>query len=456
MSDSFDLVVIGGGSGGVAAARRAALHGAKVALIERDRLGGTCVIRGCVPKKLMMYASRFSNEIRDAAAYGWSLPGASFDLAAWQDRKTAEIKRLEGIYRDMLINAKVAVFAGYASLLSLNSVQVDQHVLQAKNILIATGGRPSMHAFPGLDQAMTSNDILDLRVLPRRLGVVGAGYIGLEFASIMAGLGSQVSLFFRDELPMRGFDRSLRERLKINLKLQGIHVESGSRIQKIAAGASGNTTSIITEAGTQEFDAVLNASGRTPNTGGMGLEGLGMRLRENGAVIVDEFSESTVKGIFAIGDVTDRKNLTPVAIAEGRAFADNQYQGTQRTVNHASAATAMFTNPPLGTVGLSEEEAAKQGRLRIYEADFRPMKTAFAGLSNRTYMKLVVWDSSDKIAGMHMLGEDAPEIIQSLAVAYTMGASKADFDRTIAVHPTAAEELMLMREPSRIVEQSKS
>lgn len=451
MSDNFDLVVIGGGSGGVAAARRAAAHGARVALIERDRLGGTCVIRGCIPKKLMMYASRFSNEIRDAVAYGWSLPGAQFDLAAWQDHKTAEINRLENIYRGMLADAGVAVFAGQASLMSPTSVQVGPQVLQAKNILIATGGRPDKRALPGLEQAMSSNEILNLRILPRRLGVIGAGYIGLEFASIMAGLGSEVSLFFRSELPLRGFDRSLRERLKINLSQQGIRVESGSRIRKIEV-ASGMSR-IITEDGLHDFDAVLNASGRTPNTDGMGLEALGILLKENGAIVVDQFSESTVKGVFAIGDVTDRKNLTPVAIAEGRAFADNQYLRMRRTVDHASAATAIFTNPPLGTIGLSEEDAAKLGRLRIYEADFRPMKTAFAGLGNRTYMKLVVWDGSDKIAGIHMLGEDAPEIIQSLAVAYSMGASKADFDRTIAVHPTAAEEFMLMREPSRIVEQ---
>lgn len=452
MPDIFDLVVIGGGSGGVAAARRAAAHGASVALIERDRLGGTCVIRGCVPKKLMMYASRFSNELRDAAAYGWSLQGAAFDMAAWQEHKTAEIDRLEGIYHGMLSTAKVSVLAGQASLLSTTSVQVGERVLQAKHILLATGGRPSCSAFPGLEKAMTSTDLLNLRVLPKRLGVIGAGYIGLEFASIMAGLGSEVSLFFRDELPMRGFDHSLRERLKINLKLQGIHVESGSRIQSV--DVTSGKASIVTEDATHHFDAVLNASGRTANTGGMGLEDIGIYLQDNGAITVNEFSETSVKGIFAIGDVTNRKNLTPVAIAEGRAVADNLYHGMQRTVDHASAATAMFTNPPLGTVGLTEQEAAKQGRLRIYEADFRPMKTAFAGLSNRTYMKLVVWDGSDKIAGIHMLGEDAPEIIQSLAVAYGMGATKADFDRTIAVHPTAAEELMLMREHSRIVEQA--
>ncbi|WP_394777733.1 FAD-dependent oxidoreductase, partial [Undibacterium sp.] len=236
MQDKFDLVVIGGGSGGVAAARRAAAHGASVALIERDRLGGTCVIRGCVPKKLMMYASRFSSELRDAPAYGWTVKDASFDLAVWQDHKTAEINRLEQIYRDMLGNAKVTVFAGHAQLLSTSSVQVGEQVLQAGTILLATGGRPSRDALPRLEQAMTSDDILNLRVLPKRLAVVGAGYIGLEFASIMAGLGSQVSLFFRDELPMRGFDLSLRERLKTNLKLQGIHVESGSRITRIEAG----------------------------------------------------------------------------------------------------------------------------------------------------------------------------------------------------------------------------
>jgi len=450
MSNTFDLIVIGGGSGGVAAARRAASYGAKVALIERDRLGGTCVIRGCVPKKLMMYAGRFSHELRDAAAFGWEIAQARFDLATWQEAKTREIDRLENVYRELLDSSKVTVIAGTARLLSAESVQVDQRVLSARNILIATGSSPGRDALPGLSLAMTSDDILNLKVLPKRLGVLGGGYIGLEFASILAGMGSQVSVFFRSDLPLRGFDRALRERAAANLKLQHIQVHPNSNLQGVQVDDSGSA--ILCDHRSHRFDAVLNATGRHPNSRGMGLEEAGVAIQENGAIVVDAYSRSSVPGVYAIGDVTNRKNLTPVAIAEGRAFADNLFNGERRHVDHASAATAVFTTPPLGSVGLSEQDAAVVGRLRIYEAEFRPMKAAFAGAATKTYMKVIVQDSTDKVLGIHMAGEDAPEIIQSLAVAYNMGATKSDFDRTIAVHPTAAEEFMLMRMPSRVVD----
>lgn len=449
MTNRRDLVVIGGGSGGVAAARRAASYGAKVVLVEQDRLGGTCVIRGCIPKKLMMYASRIGGELRQAAAYGWNVPDASFDMAAWQDAKSREIDRLEAMYADLLAKSGVSVIAGHATIESASSVRVNGELLHTRRILIASGGSPVVNALPGAQAASTSNDILNLRTVPRRLGVMGAGYIALEFASILAGLGSEVSLFFRDTLPLRGFDLSVRERLAASLQAQGIRLFAGSQFEQVRASAQG--AELHASGAAHRFDVLLNAMGRRPNTSGLGLDKLGLAVSEEGAIPVDEWNETRVKGVFAIGDVTNRKNLTPVAIAEGRAFAENTFNGRQLRVDYASIATATFTNPPLASVGLPEHEALQGGKLRIYEVEFRPMKSAFAGSQAKAFMKLIVQDSSDRVLGIHMLGDDAPEIVQSLAVAYAMGAKKADFDRTVAVHPTLAEEFMLMREPSRVV-----
>lgn len=449
MTKNLDLVVIGGGSGGVAAARRAASHGAKVVLVEQDRLGGTCVIRGCIPKKLMMYASRIGGELRQAAAYGWNIPEASFDMAVWQDAKSREIDRLEAIYANLLANSGVTVIAGHAGIESASSVRVKGELLHTRRILIASGGSPVVNALPGAQAAATSSEILNLRTVPKRLGVMGAGYIALEFASILAGLGSEVSLFFRDTLPLRGFDQSVRERIAASLQAQGIRLFPGSRFEQVQASAQG--AELHASGTVHRFDVLLNAMGRRPNTIGLGLDMLGIAVTEEGAIPVDEWNETRVKGVFAIGDVTNRKNLTPVAIAEGRAFAENTFNGQQLRVDYASIATATFTNPPLASVGLPEHEALQLGQLRIYEAEFRPMKSAFAGSDAKAFMKLIVQDSSDRVLGIHMLGDDAPEIIQSLALAYAMGAKKADFDRTVAVHPTLAEEFMLMREPSRVV-----
>lgn len=447
----FDLIVIGGGSGGVASARRAAAHGAKVALVEKDRLGGTCVIRGCVPKKLMMYAAKFGRELIEAAPFGWTVENAQFDLATWQANKRVEIDRLEAIYGRMLENSGVTVFRGTATIRDANTVVVDSTTdLQAKRILIATGARANRHAIPGIEQAMTSDDLLDLSVLPKRLGVLGAGYIALEFASIMQGLGSEVTVFYRDHLPLRGFDQGMRAKLADALVAQGVHLMPGSVMRSIEK--LGDTTVVFEGDTSFEFDAVLNATGRSPNVHGLGLDALGVVLARDGAIAVNEWSETNVSNIYAVGDVTNRMALTPVAIAEGRALVDNLFTGTQRTVNHASVATATFTMPPLSTVGLTEEVAAEQhAALRIYETEFRPMKTAFAGATSKTAIKVIVDDASDRVLGVHMLGDDSPEIIQALAVAVTMGATKADLDQTIAVHPTTAEELVLLREVSRRV-----
>lgn len=449
MTTRLDLIVIGGGSGGVAAARRAASYGAKVVLVEQDRLGGTCVIRGCIPKKLMMYASRIGAELQQAKAYGWSTADARFDMASWQDAKAREIDRLEAIYARLLADSGVQVRAGHASIESAGSVRVDDELLQTRRILIATGGSPAVIALSGLDAAANSTGILNLRTVPRRLGILGAGYIALEFATILAALGSEVSLFYRGDLPLRGFDQSMRERIARSLQAQGIQLHPGSELDRLESLPAG--TRLFVSGEVFDFDLVLNAMGRKPNTAGLGLDKLGLKLAEDGAVPVDVWSETACKGVFAVGDVTNRKNLTPVAIAEGRAFAENTFNGQQLRVDYASIATATFTNPPLASVGLAEHEALAQGKLRIYEAEFKPMKSAFAGSDARTFMKLIVHDSSDRVVGIHMLGDDAPEIIQSLAVAYTMGARKSDFDRTVAVHPTVAEEFMLMREPTRVV-----
>jgi glutathione reductase (NADPH) len=452
-TEVFDLLVIGGGSGGVASARRAAAHGARVALVERDRLGGTCVIRGCVPKKLMMYASRFGRELPDIAAYGWTLSDATFDMATWQDNKAAEIDRLEGIYNRMLDASGVHVFRGDATIVDSGTVQIEgaaTTTVKAKRLLIATGARVNRHAVPGIEQAMTSDDVLNLRHVPKRLGVLGAGYIALEFASILRGLGSEVTVLYRDHLPLRGFDNSTRAKLAEALTAQGIVLMPSSSMKSVET--RGDTTVVYAGDMAYEFDAVLNATGRSPNVEGLGLENIGVAMNKDGSIAVNEWSETSVANVYAVGDVTGRMALTPVAIAEGRALVDNLYTGTRKTVNHASVATATFTMPPLSSVGLTEEQAAQQyPALRVYETEFRPMKVAFAGGASKTYIKVLVDDASDKVVGVHMLGDDSPEIIQALAIAVTMGATKAQFDQTIAVHPTTAEEFVLLREVTRRV-----
>jgi glutathione reductase (NADPH) len=445
---TLDLITIGAGSGGVAASRRAAAFGARVLLIENGRVGGTCVIRGCVPKKLMMYAAGFRELLNEARGFGWAGAGLQFDLATWADAKAREVDRLEGVYRGLIADAGVEFVAGRAQLLDPHRVAVDGRQYVAQRVLIATGASPARDAIPGLAAAMTSDDVLDLRAVPESLLVVGGGYIAVEFASILAGLGARVTLAFRDRLPLRGFDSDLRQHLAHALQARGLTLAGGVALRKLERDAAGF---VLTrgDGSTLRAAAALNATGRRPNTGGLGLERAGIEPDGAGAIAVDADSRSRVDGIWAIGDVTNRRNLTPVAIAEGRAFADTEFGGRPVRVDHRNVATAVFTEPPLATVGLSEQDAAALGPVDVYEADFRPMRTAFAGGTQRTYMKLVVDGRSDRVLGIHMLGADAPEIVQSLAVAITCGATKRDFDRTLAVHPTAAEEFVLMREPAR-------
>ncbi|MDP1690680.1 MAG: glutathione-disulfide reductase [Burkholderiaceae bacterium] len=448
MAEDFDLIVIGAGSGGVAASRRAAAHGARVLIVEADRVGGTCVIRGCVPKKLMMYAAGFALAFEEARGYGWAEVSGRFEMSRWADAKATEIGRLEGIYRKMLADGGVELAHGRARLLGADTVAVGSRELRARRVLVATGGAPAHDAIPGLAQALTSNDVLELREVPATLLVVGGGYIAVEFASILAGLGSKVTLALRDAHPLRGFDADLRTRLASALVGRGITLASGVGLKSLERAAD-DFALHRADGSVLRAQTALNATGRAPNTAGIGLAEAGVRLDARGAIAVDADSRSSVPGIWAIGDVTNRVNLTPVAIAEGRAFADTEFGKRPARVDHRTVASAVFTEPPIATVGLTEAAAVSAGPVDIYESDFRSMKTAFAGGSARTYMKLVVDGLSERVLGVHMIGADAPEIVQSLAVALTCGATKRDFDRTIAVHPTAAKEFVLMRGPVR-------
>ena len=456
MTPDFDLITLGAGSGGVAASRRAALHGAKVAIVEGSRVGGTCVIRGCVPKKLLMYAAQMGDTMREARGYGWVLPPPRFEMATWAAAKAAETARLEGIYRQMLEGSGVELVEGLAQIDGPHRVKVGERVLTARHILVATGAAPVRDSIPGIEACATSDDLLDLSALPERAAVIGAGYIALEFASILARLGVQVSVFYRDRLPLRGFDEMLRTAVAAELQAAGVELHPGSAPRRVRATAHG----FVLELGEErvlDFPWVLNATGRRPNTAGLGLDSVGIRVNAQGAVPVGEGMQTTAEAVHAIGDVTNRMNLTPVAIAEGRALADSLFGAAPRTVDLARVASAVFTLPPIASVGPTEAAALQAGhRVAVYEADFRPMKQAFIGGHERTRMKLLADADTDRVLAVHMIGADAPEIVQSLAVAVSAGASKADFDRTIAMHPTAAEEFVLMREPARVLEPQSS
>jgi glutathione reductase (NADPH) len=448
MSKHFDLITIGAGSGGVAASRRAAAFGARVLIAEHGRVGGTCVIRGCVPKKLMMYAAAFGRELQEAAGFGWVDIGGRFEMSRWAEAKARELDRLESIYKGLLQASGVELALGRARIVGAGRVVIGDTEISADRILIATGGHPADQALPGLGLAMTSNEVLDLRALPPTLLVIGGGYVAVEFASILAGLGAAVRLVYRDVLPLRGFDHDLRERLAQALQARGIALESGVALSTLRR-VDGVFELQRADGSSFRAAAALNATGRRPNTDGLGLDTVGVTLDSTGAVEVDEFSRSRAAAVWAIGDVTNRVNLTPVAIAQGRAFADTEFGQRPTRVDHRLVASAVFTDPPLATVGLTEARAMELGAVDVYQSEFRPMKTAFAGGDGRSFMKLVVDRNSDRVLGAHMIGADAPEIVQSLSVALTCGATKRDFDRTIAVHPTAAEEFVLMREPVR-------
>ncbi|MCB1907278.1 MAG: glutathione-disulfide reductase [Rhodocyclaceae bacterium] len=444
----FDLLTIGAGSGGVAGSRRAAIHGARVAICEGSRVGGTCVIRGCVPKKILMYGSQFGEALEDAGAYGWRFGRPTFELAALVAAKNAETARLEGIYRRMLADGGVRLIEGRGCLVDPHTVEVDGRRITAGRILIATGGRVSHPPIEGIELALDSDRLLDLERQPDHLLVLGAGYIAVEFAGIFRGFGSDVTLAYRADLPLRGFDQDIRRRLAEAMDGRGIRLQAGFAPVRIERRGS-SFAAIDGEGREIVADAVLAALGRHPNTAGLGLDAVGVRTRgRNGAIEVDRFSRSSVASIFAVGDVTDRANLTPVAIAEGRAFADTEFGGREQAVDHSLIATAVFSQPQIATIGLSEADAGARGHdCQVFEAGFRPMKNTISGRSERAYMKVVVDRSNDRVLGAHMIGPDAAEILQALAVAVTMGATKADLDRTLAVHPTTAEEFVLLRTP---------
>jgi glutathione reductase (NADPH) len=452
MTFDFDLITLGAGSGGVAASRRAALLGARVAIVEGSRVGGTCVIRGCVPKKLLMYAAQFGDAFREARGYGWTVPVANpphFDMARWAATKAAEIGRLEGLYRQMLAGSGVTTLEGWARLTGPNTVQVGERVITAERILIATGGTVVKDSIPGIEACPTSDDLLDLTALPERAAVIGGGYIAVEFASMLARLGVAVHLHYRDRLPLRGFDEMLRTACAAELQAAGITLHPGGAPQRVQRTPEGYLL-LLGEDRVVQFPWVLNATGRRPNTAGLGLETVGITPDANAAVPVDDQLQTTAQGVYAIGDVTNRKNLTPVAIAEGRALVDTLYGPHPRRVDLSRVASGVFTLPPIGSVGPSETELQSSGvAVNVFETDFRPMKQAFIGGAERTRMKVLVDAASDRVLAVHMIGADAPEIVQSLAVALTAGATKADFDRTVAMHPTAAEEFVLMREVTR-------
>lgn len=451
MDFDFDLITVGAGSGGVAASRRAALHGARVAIVEGGRVGGTCVLRGCVPKKLLMYAAQFGDALQEARGYGWQLAAAPrFDMPTWAAAKAAETSRLEGVYRQLLAGSGVQLVEGWAQLEGPHTVRVGDRRLTARHVLLAAGSAPVRDSIPGIDACATSDDLLDLTTLPDRAAVIGGGFIAVEFASMLVRLGVAVDLYYRDTLPLRGFDSLLRNAAASALQAAGVVLHPG--VVPLQVQHTGGTTPFTLHLpGGHETSLpwVLNATGRRPNSAGLG-PAVAALVDARGAVQVDAQNDTALPGVHAIGDLSNRKNLTPVAIAEGRALADRLFGPGHPGLDLSLVPSAVFMLPPLATVGPTEDEAVAAGhRLQIYEADFRPMKQAFIGGTERTAMKLLVDADTDKVLAVHMAGADAPEIIQSLAVALTAGATKAQVDRTIAMHPTAAEEFVLMRTPSR-------
>ena len=443
-----DLFVIGAGSGGVRAARVAASHGARAMAAEEYRVGGTCVIRGCVPKKLLVYASRFSQEFEDAGGYGWTVPDPTFHWSALIANKDREIARLEAAYAATLERYNVALVKSRAVLEDAHTVRLATGAsVRAKTILISTGAWPHMGpSIPGLEHAISSNEAFHLPELPRRILVQGGGYIAVEFACIFAGLGSEVTLVYRGENILRGFDDDVREHLRNEMRNRGITVTCGHTVTEIQKAGEDFVTR-LSDNSTTKSDKVMFAIGRHPNVSGFGLERLGIKISSHGGIEVDEFSRTSVSNIYAVGDVTNRVNLTPVAIREGHAFADTVFGGKPTPVDHTNVPTAVFSEPEIGVIGLTETQARERlAKFDVYKTTFRPMKATLSGRNTRTFMKLLVDGTADRVVGCHIVGPDAGELIQVVGIAVKMGATKADFDATMAVHPTAAEELVTMRE----------
>lgn len=448
-SFDFDLFTIGAGSGGVAASRRAGAHGAKVGICEERRVGGTCVLRGCVPKKILVYASAMRDAFEDAPGYGWDIGTPQVDWARMIAAKDRELDRLEGIYRTMLQKSGVELIEGRGRIIGPHTVEVEGRQITAARILVATGGWPTMPEIPGIEYAMTSNEALDNPTLPGHVAVVGAGYIGVEFAGIWQSAGCRVTQVIRGDLPLREFDGDIRKSLFEEMKRRGVQWATRNHVNAIEKLGEDRLRLRLDRGEHLDVDAVLFATGRHPHSRDLGLEEVGVTLNDGGAIVVDEWSRTSVPSIYAVGDVTHRLGLTPVAIADGRAFAETEFNGNPTPADHVSIPTAVFSQPPVGTVGLSEEQARDLGvgEIVCYRTDFRPMKHVLPDRGDRVMMKLVVDAQTDRVLGAHMVGLDAPEIIQGFAVALRCGATKKDFDGTVGIHPTSAEEFVTMYTP---------
>ncbi|AGH47974.1 MULTISPECIES: glutathione-disulfide reductase [Sphingomonadales] len=446
-SYDYDLFVIGAGSGGVRASRVAAAHGARVAVAEEYRVGGTCVIRGCVPKKLLVYGAHFAEDLQDARRFGWEVPDCRFDWPTLRDNVLSEVDRLNGLYENTLNNNNVEIVRERATVAGPHEVLLASgRTVTADKILIATGAWPTIPDCPGAELGITSNEVFHLEALPRRIVIAGAGYIANEFAGIFHEFGSQVTLINRSDQILRGYDEQIRDRLLQISMAKGIEFRFNAAFQKVEKAADGSLLVHVTGCDPIPCDVLLYAIGRTPHTSGLGLENAGVELNERGAVKVDEHSRSSCDSIFAVGDVTDRVQLTPVAIREGQAFADTQFGGKPTTVDYGCIPSAVFSHPPLAGVGLTEAQARnKFGNAKIYTSDFRPMKNVLANRNERALYKMIVHPENGKVLGLHMIGPDAPEILQAAAVAVKAGLTKQAFDETVALHPSMSEELVLMK-----------
>ena len=442
----FDMVTIGAGSGGVASSRRAASYGARVAICEDSRVGGTCVIRGCVPKKLLVYGSHFREEFEDAAGFGWTVPEPRLDWAALIAAKNREIDRLNAVYIRMLRDAGVQLIEGRGKVVDPHTVEIGNRSYTARHILVAVGARPLVPEIHGIEHGITSDEVLELTELPRRIVIIGGGYIGVEFAGIFNAAGVVVTMCIRGDTVLRGFDEDIRSTLSNEMRKKGIDIRSETIVEDIEKRA--DALSVMTRAGEMiDADVVLAATGRVPNTRHLGLEAAGVAVDKDGAVEVDEMSRTAVPSIFAVGDCTNRLNLTPVAIAEGRAVAETLFNNRPTAIKHTGVPSAVFSQPPAASVGLSEIEARIEYKeIDVYVANFRPMKHTLSGRDERVMMKLVVDRASERVIGCHIVGMDAPEIIQGVAIAMKCGATKTQFDMTVGLHPTLAEELVTMRD----------
>ena len=440
----YDLITIGAGSGGVRAARLAGGYGARSAIIEEERVGGTCVLRGCIPKKILIYGAHYAEHFEDAKNYGWTLK-PRHDWSTLIENKNLELDRLSGIYQEILNNNNVELYEGRGILVDEHTVEVNGKAITSENILIAVGGWPSMPEVQGIEHAISSNEALELNSLPKRMVIVGGGYIAVEFIGIFASLGVKVTNIIRADLALRGFDNDIRINLDKEIKMRGIKIVANTLVERIEADPHRLNLFLQNEKKV-ETDLVMYATGRSPNTSNIGLENIGVELKDNGSIKVDAFNRTSVSHIYAVGDVTDRIQLTPVAIQEGAAVSETLFNNNPTRVDYSYVPTAVFSNPPVASVGLTEEEAKEKFEsIDTYDTRFKPLVHTMSGRDEHIYMKMIVDRKTDCVIGVHMLGMDAPEIIQGIAIAVKSGATKADFDGTTGIHPSAAEELVTMR-----------